>query len=81
MMKEKKIRKERQQQLRITWKELYYMYKEDIHKGNPYSYKNTYCRHLALKLKAQNEVHSTGKITTSKCLQKQKHKIEYFCKN
>jgi hypothetical protein len=34
MMKEKKIRKERQQQSRIAWKELYYMYKDDIHTVN-----------------------------------------------
>jgi hypothetical protein len=34
MMKEKKIRKEHQQQSRIAWKELYYMYKDDIHKVN-----------------------------------------------
>jgi hypothetical protein len=80
-MKEKKISKEHLQQSRIACNKLYYMYKEDIHKGNPYSSKNTYCQHWALKLKAQNEVHSTGKTTTSKCLQKHKHKLEYFCKN
>jgi hypothetical protein len=47
-MKEKEISKERQQQARIAWKELYYMYKDDIHKVNLHCGRNNFFDILCL---------------------------------